>query len=156
MLRSFNNVLLALLAVTALAASGCARHLHTDRCGAILDENLFSIALDSVLIPYVEECGAQPSCELDPTCDLGCHESELEGQVVYCDEAGNCGLQVAEPPQRKRNTPPLVGYVPPQPPKFLPVPTQPAFTDVSSDSPMRLRGSVERNFGPQLTFPGRD
>jgi len=135
--------------------------LHTDRCGAILDENPVTIALDRLFIS--EKPGCRDSyqqglgCGVEPSCASDVYGA-VEEEVVYCDDAGNCGLRAAAPRglRNRRRNKPLVSYVPPQPPKFLPVPTQPAFTEVSTDSPVALRGSVERNFGPQLTFPGRD
>lgn len=152
-------ILLALAAMTCLAASGCMQpHMRSDSCGAILDNNLFTLALDSILVPYDESrrpCndtawGRGSGCDADDSYDA------VEADVVYCDESGNCGLQVMPAKPRREPTPPLVKYEPPMPPKFLSVPTQPAFTEVASDSPVPMRGAVERNFGPQLTFPGRD
>lgn len=150
---------LTLAATACLAASGCMQpHLRSDCCGAILDDNLFTLALDSILVPYDESrkpCNDAPwgrarGCELSSPCEAP------EADVVYCDETGNCGLEVIPAKPRREPTPPLVKYQPPMPPKFLEVPRQPAFTEVASDAPLPLRGSVERNFGPQLTFPGRD
>ncbi|MEQ8210683.1 MAG: hypothetical protein RH917_12705 [Lacipirellulaceae bacterium] len=157
--RRSRQLLLSLAATTCLVASGCMQpHMRSSSYGSILDNNLFTLALDSILVPYDE---SRKPCNdtawgRGTGCDIGCPLEAPQTDVVYCDEAGNCGLQVMSAKPRREPTPPLVKYEPPKPPKFFAVPTQPAFTEVASDSPITLRGSVERNFGPQLTFPGRD
>lgn len=52
--------------------------------------------------------------------------------------------------------PPPRRYIPPMPPKFLPVPASSIFTGVNMHAPSRGHAQVDVGYGPQLSFPARD
>ena len=73
------------------------------------------------------------------------------GACADCMGGRKCCLDVLFEPG-----PPPVRYVPPMPPKFLPVPTQPTLSPARPDAPDFRRGDVEIGYRSQMTFPGRD
>ncbi|NOY28948.1 MAG: hypothetical protein GXP28_01870 [Planctomycetes bacterium] len=138
-----------LLAAAVASGSGCCTQLHhlPDECAAVIYECDLARLIHNVC-----------SCEPLPDCasGVGC------GSTVPCD----CGSVVEdtnfveEQYERRRVEvgPPPVTYKPPMPPKFLPVPSRPVFSQTSVLAPSSAHNPVEvdfdANFNGQLTFPG--
>lgn len=82
-----------------------------------------------------------------------CEVCPLEGALCHaCSTAWAACPCLHKPPKG----PPPVRYLPPMPPKFLPVPTCPVYGQ-GRTGPLELpRGNVERGFGPVLTIAGGD
>ncbi len=95
------------------------------------------------------------TCPLCPlaACDAGadCMDSCCLNNGKCCLTSGECCLRSLFAPG-----PPPARYIPPMPPKFLPVPTQPIMSPARPDAPDYRRGDVEVGFRDQWTSPGRD
>lgn len=118
--------------------------------------------------------GASMELTADQPLDAAVHEApigdtccELPGDACQCAAEAPCGrtwircpgcLAGGIGPLLHRLAPPPPGqrYVPPLPPKFLPVPTQPTLSPARPDAPERWPGDIEVGYRAELTSPGRD
>jgi hypothetical protein len=91
-------------------------------------------------------CGQEKAASTGLTCPL-----------VACGRCYDCMAgRICKRWQRPEPGPPPVRYLPPMPPKFLPVPTCPTLSPARPDAPEPWRGDVEFGYRPQVTFPARD
>lgn len=145
------------VACLLVAGSGCAQlHRTPDQCAYALDRCELVRELDCILDCNCPECSMYrqaPPC--GETID-GSLSGDCGGNV--CSLSGDCGGMVVEEscsaPAPRACGPPLVRYRPPEPPTFLPVPTQPVIATTPADVPGPARGSVEVGYRQELTFPG--
>ncbi|HYO24504.1 MAG TPA: hypothetical protein VEQ85_06095 [Lacipirellulaceae bacterium] len=117
-----------------------------------------------------EHAGSAPTCTAG--CPEGCGDACCSGTpgvscsdcplgqasaACHCCLAGRrCPILDHKMLKRPQPGPPPVSYVPPMPPKFLPVPTRPTLSPARPDAPDAWRGDVEVGFRRELRSPGRD
>ena len=121
----------ALLALLALSCTGCAAqwcHLPDD-CAHAFGQTQLGWEINDLCengLPTACACGEGPDCG----CGVFVDDSTYDG-AVYLDDADFNNAYLGEPELAHRPRiavgPPPEPYVPPMPPKFLPVPTRSVF-----------------------------
>ena len=144
-----------LLAIVLLGCTGCNCHhwchlpddcAHALRCTPLCGKLCNACCSD-----------LSGACCSGACCDDGCCGTQV------CDEAEPCCLReccLGRCCSRLTAGPPPESYKPPMPPKFLPVPARPVFTNVNMAAPTIQRGQVEMGFADpyrhELHFPAGD
>jgi len=153
--RRGSAALSILLAAALTAGSGCCTQLHhlPDECATAVYECDLARLIHNV-------CSCEPLP--DGACRVECGSSVPCGcgSVVeeFCYEEPSCPgptCPLVATRGRIEVGPPPVTYKPLMPPKFLPVPSQPVFSQVNMLAEPSVLSPVEVDFDHQLTFPGQ-
>jgi len=161
---------LILLAAALVSSSGCCSQLHhlPDECAAAVYECDLARLIHNVCscepLPACAsrvECGSTISCGTSALSELtmSCQSTTLGSDCEYFaeDSCESYSEPVNARIARQRHYvvgPPPERYQPPMPPKFLPVPARPVFSQPNVLSLPSAHPTVEVEFGSQLNFPG--
>jgi len=148
-------VLSILLAAALTAGSGCCTQLHhlPDECAtAVYECDLARLIHNVCSCEPLPSCASKVECGSSVPCGCGSLVEEFGDAEPNCPGpicplvAGRRRIEVGPPP---------VTYKPLMPPKFLPVPARPVFSQVDVLADSSALSPVEVNFDRQLTFPGQ-
>jgi len=143
------------LALALTTGSGCSTQLHylPDECA----DAVYQCDL-ARLIHNVCSCEPLPACASGVGCGSCVEDFGEDFGEEFCDEQPSCPAPICPLIAAKRHYevgPPPVTYKPLMPPKFLPVPSRPVFSQVNMLADPTENSPVELGFDRQLTFPGQ-
>lgn len=154
------NYRLLLLSVVLLSGSGCCAtqwcHLPDDCAHAFAHTQLGWEINDVCNCINGTPCGCASCVDIscgDTSCGVRVYDDAVVIEEPCCDSP--CYAEANCRPRVKVGPPP-VSYVPPMPPKFLPVPARSVFSNVNVNAPTVSYGQVEVGYGHELQFPAGD